>query len=346
MKTKYYYDVIRLRIWAYLYYILDKCFPGRKRKLNSEYLNFSKFENSKFEFDIRTNPLYYTYKAFRNPVEIFNNLANNDKGIVTNHLNYNPEKPNFLYTSHYGMICYNYFLNTSDETYLKIIKEHAIFIKSSIEPNGGLPHQEDFLLFHQKSPWYSGITQGLVVSFLTRCEMLFPSEGFIETAKLALDFMLDKKNGLNITFTDSFRNELKWIEEYPMTPPSRVLNGFITSIIGMIDFSSLTKDQNIQNESTEFVKSLIKSLHLFIYPVGIKHNLKQLKFGNIDYQGLHTYQFLHLYQLTKIELLKKIALDSNQNTDWKLFAFFKNISSSENLNIRENDFINAVTKNE
>jgi hypothetical protein len=327
----YFSNVIQLRFWAFFYVIYDYIFPWTKKYLQKHQIKtFGDNEDKSHVFNIVSDPYYYTYDFFNGPEDFVGTMVKNEDGLVINPITTtkNQEKPGVLFPAYYGLVCYNNFLQSENAIVRQNIKAHADFIDRYILADGSIIIWQDFGLFGQEAPWYSGITQGIVASFMMRAHLLFPDHGYDKKIKTVLDFMLDPTIVKPMIVTS--RDGSTWIEEYPMRPPSMVLNGFIFSVISLYEYGSMFGDKQYSEKGDEMLRSLVKSLHRFTYPVGVKHNVFQPKFGNINYQALHTYQFYHLYKLTGNGFFLALAKKYFIKTNWPLFCSFYGIKYDKN----------------
>ncbi|CAK8692518.1 unnamed protein product [Clavelina lepadiformis] len=89
--------------------------------------------------------------------------------------------------------------------------------------------------------WLSAMGQGQALSLLSRAYYVYKNESYLKTLALGLlPFTLpSNKGGVQAMFMGKY----VWYEEYPTSPSSFVLNGFIYSLIGLYDFKSLLEDQ-------------------------------------------------------------------------------------------------------
>ena len=105
---------------------------------------------------------------------------------------------------------------------------------------------------------------------------------------------------------------------YPTTPPSFVLNGFIYSLIGLLDVFSLTPpDRTAGNAKVLFddgMRSLKKMLPLFDTGSGSVYDLRHLTLGGIapniarwDYHSTHINQLLLLATVDSEPMLNTVA---------------------------------------
>ena len=95
-----------------------------------------------------------------------------------------------------------------------------------------------------KSPWYSGLAQGQGVSVLARAykesnNLIYKDAAFkaIEVFKVPIEL-----GGVN--YCDSNGNN--WIEEYIVSPPTHILNGFMWGLWGLYDLSICFKNKQIK----------------------------------------------------------------------------------------------------
>lgn len=336
VRIEYYTHVLKLRCWAYFYYIYYKFLPNsleKKRKSNAD--DFEKY-NSYFDYKLTfANSYFYTYSFFTKHQDLTPYLIKNKEGYFTSYLGQSPSSFLPLITGYYGLVLYNHYLESGEEQYKKEIGRYATYIISKMEENGALSYNVDYNLFHQKAPWQSGITQAIVACFLMRAHLAFPNENYLTYSQKAIDFMLNDKK-LNILT----KEQLPWIEEYPSHSPTMVLNGFMFSVISIIELGTIMGNKFYKDISKIYLDSLVKNLHKFLFHKGIKHNLMQHKFGNVNYEALHVFLFYHLYRVTNNYFFFKIALHYFKITNWKLFYSFYNMKWDKNLqNILNRHFL-------
>jgi len=127
------------------------------------------------------------------------------------------------------------------------------WLLKNMNGNGAYIHNFTFPYYSNfPKRWIGGLAQGLAISALTRA-------GEIKAAEKA--FKALQNNCINID-----NSGYLWIEEYPLNPPARILNGFIYSLFGVYDFHEKTKSQEARDV-------LIKGL------TTLEHNLKHYDLG-------------------------------------------------------------------
>lgn len=149
-----------------------------------------------------------------------------------------------------------------------------------------------------KSPWYSGLAQGMALSLFSRLREFTYSEQILNSFKSKYITHIDD---------DGFY----WIDEYPFEPPTRVLNGFIYGLYGLYDHYRIFKDK----ESLEYLRDGLAT---------VKHYALQYRNpGNVSYYCLahkvlcdkldakyhrtHIGQFRMLYKMTGDEYFNNLA---------------------------------------
>jgi hypothetical protein len=321
VRIEYYSHTLKLRFWAYFYFLYYNFFPSSQDKKKKSHVN--DFENYCIDFDYQLNEknsYFYTYSFFTKYQDLTPFLIKNKEGYFTSYIGNSPSSFLPLIPGYYGLVLYNHYKQYGEERYKTEIGQYAAYIISKMEDNGALSYNENYNLFNQKAPWQSGITQAIVACFLIRAHLLFPKENYLAFSQKAIDFMLNDKR-LNIRTLEG----LPWIEEYPSQTPTMVLNGFMFSVISIIELGSILESKFYKDISKIYLDSLVQNLHKFLFQEGIRHNLKQLKFGNVNYEALHVFLFYHLYKITHNYFFYKIALHYFKITNWKLFYSFYNL---------------------
>jgi heparosan-N-sulfate-glucuronate 5-epimerase len=112
-----------------------------------------------------------------------------------------------------------------------------------------------------KAPWYSALAQGLGISVLVRAWKESKEERYIEAAQRALASFYKPVAEGGVAFTDKSGD--LWFEEYIVTPPTHILNGFIWATWGIYDYFLATKDKSAQNLFMRSVQTLLHNLNRF-----------------------------------------------------------------------------------
>ena len=118
----------------------------------------------------------------------------------------------------------------------------------------------DFLPY-VKSGWYSGLYQGRIAKVFIDAYEFTGKDKYLNLARKAINGMLVPTSEGGIFYQDD-RGDI-WIEEYPSPVPSFILNGNMSTILSLIDYYNLTKDDYIKNLINKLIDSLEKKIPLF-----------------------------------------------------------------------------------
>ena len=109
-----------------------------------------------------------------------------------------------------------------------------------------------------KAPWYSALAQGQGISVLVRAHKESGDVRYLEAAQRALASFFRPTDAGGIAFTDG-RGDL-WFEEYIVSPPTHILNGFIWAAWGVHDYFLATNDRSAQELFSRAVQTLLHNL--------------------------------------------------------------------------------------
>ena len=109
-----------------------------------------------------------------------------------------------------------------------------------------------------RAPWYSALAQGQGISLLVRAFRETNNTIYLQTAEQAYACFEKNTDTGGVTFTDS--NNDFWFEEYIVSPPTHILNGFIWAAWGLYDFFLATQKPKVQELFISAVKTLCENL--------------------------------------------------------------------------------------
>ena len=245
---------------------------------------------------------------------------------------YNP-----IAISQYALGNYNLYKQTKEnERYSKFINA-SIWLLSNLSKNDqGLRVWMHHFIFEYRNklvpPWYSGLAQGQGLSVLVRAFHETNDETYMDAANQVFDsFCVSTDNG-GVVVIDEKGNT--WIEEYIVSPPSHILNGFIWALWGVYDYYLITGSRSAQEIFDRSVNTLVENLHRYDLGYWSLYELSDVNIRNIAsafYHKLHTVQLDIMYDLTGEDTFLKYAdrWESYQNraiNRWRAFirkVFFK-----------------------
>ena len=109
-----------------------------------------------------------------------------------------------------------------------------------------------------QAPWYSGLAQGQGISLLVRAHAETQNPKYLKAAALAFQSFLASTDEGGVTYTDFDGNI--WFEEYIVSPPTHILNGFIWAAWGVYDYFLATGSCQAVKLFASAVKTLQSNL--------------------------------------------------------------------------------------
>jgi hypothetical protein len=175
------------------------------------------------------------------------------------------------------------------------------------------PYQFDFVLHKARSkkykvkspdvmraPWYSGLGQAWMLHLYVMLYKRTSNPAYYDIGCRVVNSYLQLKNtGYDpwVSYVDN--GGYYWIEEYPSTIPSHVLNGFLFAITYLHEFWLLKKDSQVKVLLDISIRTIIKYLpeyrtnKLDYYCLGHKVQSKK-------YHHIHRMLLNRLYEMTNI----------------------------------------------
>jgi heparosan-N-sulfate-glucuronate 5-epimerase len=266
----------------------------------------------------KKNKLSYYYMPFRQKAEYDSFFDENGVPL----LNYGGKigkQYNPIAVAQYGLGNFNLYKQTGNETLKrKALIQASWLVENLIENDKGIPvwmHNFDWNYVEKlKAPWYSGLAQGQGISLLVRIFKLTGDKKYRDTSEKAFISLTTEVEDGGVISADKEGNI--WIEEYLVTPPSHILNGFIWALFGVYDFYLLTKTESVRTLFEEFIKTIEKNLYKFDTSFWSLYDLSGKNEKNLAspfYHNLHIVQLEILYKITDMEIFRKYS------QKWKLY---------------------------
>jgi heparosan-N-sulfate-glucuronate 5-epimerase len=164
--------------------------------------------------------------------------------------------------------------------------------------DGGWVHR--FSLAHTYSldkPWLSAITQGEAASLLVRLHRITGDAGFGDAAQRALAPL---RTPVQAGGTRTALDGRPFLEEYPTTPPSYVLNGAFFALWGFHDVGLGLGDARATADFHELVDALADRLHRWDTGYWSRYDLYPHRVANLANPFYHR---LHINLLLAMQIL-------------------------------------------
>jgi heparosan-N-sulfate-glucuronate 5-epimerase len=213
-------------------------------------------------------------------------------------LQYNP-----IAISQWGLGNYNLYSRTSDPQRRTNFLAAADWLCKNLTQNrfGLWVWQHNFDWEYRdrlRAPWYSGLAQGQGISLLVRAHKETERPEYGHAAQRAFASFLMQVGDGGVTFSDE--NGDLWFEEYIVSPPTHILNGFIWAAWGVHDYFLATGDPTPRSLFEHAAQTLLKNLPR--YDAGF-WSLYEQSGTRLPMLASSFYHRLHIVQLRVMERL-------------------------------------------
>jgi hypothetical protein len=200
----------------------------------------------------------------------------------------------------YGLGSLNRYYSTGDPESCGGFLRQADWLLENLDTTpqgfGVWLHQFEFPAYQLKPPWVSAMAQGQGMSVLLRAHELTNDQKYLDAASRAFgSFLHDISEGGVCTYDGE---DSLWLEEFPSCPPSRVLNGFIFALWGVLDLYRVTGDSRARDVWQGGLHTLKTNLHRYERVFWSCYDLLRRTISSLGYHQLHVLQLDVLSQLT------------------------------------------------
>lgn len=210
------------------------------------------------------------------------------------------------------------FLNnwddTGDSTYLVLAERLAKRLVAEGHVRDGalyLPYQFDFDMHGLEgetilAPWYSGLAQGMALSLFVRLHRATGGERYLDHAAAIMESFTRPRGrtaGLARVDADGYF----WIEEYPMTHQVKVLNGFISGLLGLHEYWQETGDERARLLLLAGTATLEDHIDAWRVPGEASLYCLHYRIQIMDYHRVHIWLLEDLARATNSSVLRAAA---------------------------------------
>ena len=206
------------------------------------------------------------------------------------------EKQEHVATAQWGLGCFERYLNGDGEEWLEAARSAGRHLLDN-QHRGGVHDggwQHLFSMPHTyriEPPWLSAMAQGEGASLLVRLYRETGDERYAEAARLALKPMsVPVSEGGTLAELDG----APFVEEYPTTTPSCVLNGAIFALWGYYDVGHALEDKAALETFEQLATALASSLWRYDTGYWSRYDLYPHALPNVASPAYH---LLHVRQL-------------------------------------------------
>lgn len=159
-----------------------------------------------------------------------------------------------------------------------------------------------------QAPWHSGLAQGQGISLLVRAHAETGDDKYMAAAASAFrSFRVSTEQG-GVAFADA-QGDL-WFEEYIVSPPTHILNGFMWALWGIYDFHVAPGSSDARELFAAGIKTLRKNLHhydLGFWSLYEQSGTRLPMIASPFYHRLHITQLRVMQRLTGDEMFAQFA---------------------------------------
>lgn len=166
-----------------------------------------------------------------------------------------------------------------------------------------------------KAPWYSGLAQGQGISLLARAHQQTGNPVYLETADRAFASFSKFTMEGGVTFKDDRGN--LWFEEYIVSPPTHILNGFIWASWGIYDYFLATQNAVARNLFEAAVMTIRNNLER--YDLGF-WSLYEQSGTRLPMVASPFYHCLHIVQLRVMHMLTGENIFADYAYRWESYT--------------------------
>ncbi len=209
----------------------------------------------------------------------------------------------------YGLMCYDLMHDGIDteknlEKFYKCVswleKEKKNFKDAYVWPN--MPNKQ----YELDNGWISGMYQGQAISLYLRAYQHSNYDDYLSTStKIFAFFKYDYSEG-GVKRIDE--KGFVWFEEYPTNKPSYVLNGFIYTVFGILDFYRVTKNEEAKILYESCINTLLGNIKKYdVWYWSIYDQLKKQLVSYYYQKNVHIPLMKILFGLTNNNIFNHYA---------------------------------------
>jgi heparosan-N-sulfate-glucuronate 5-epimerase len=221
---------------------------------------------------------------------------------------YNP-----IAVAQYGLGSYNLFRRSGSaarrDNFLRVADWLVLHLERNAQGLAVWNHYFDWEYRDTlRSPWYSALAQGQGISVLVRAYKELGDARYLEAAQRALASFFKPVTEGGVTFTDEQGDV--WFEEYLVSPPTHILNGFIWAAWGVYDYFLATRDHSAQDLFARAVRTLTHNLDRYdlgFWSLYEQSGTRLPMVASPFYHQLHIVQLRVMHRLTGEDKFARVA---------------------------------------
>lgn len=159
-----------------------------------------------------------------------------------------------------------------------------------------------------KAPWYSALAQGQGISVLVRAHRESGEMRYLVAAQHALASFYHPMTEGGVAFADDCGD--LWFEEYIVSPPTHILNGFIWASWGVYDYFLATGDRAAKDLFSRALETMLHNLDRYdlgFWSLYEQSGTRLPMVASMFYHQLHIVQLRVMHRLTAEDTFARMA---------------------------------------
>jgi hypothetical protein len=200
-----------------------------------------------------------------------------------------------------GMKRLDAYVDTGDERQLEQAHRQAQRLRIMARRIGDawwLPHACDYPPESQHAPWWNAMTQGLAVSFFVRLHAVTGDDRDLDAARRIARSLVrvGPREGPWASFVGA--DGSLWLEHYPRTRPSHVLNAHLHALIGLWELWDETRERWVRRLLEGAITTMRRQLPRYRRPGALSWYDLRNRTAHVKYHGIHVWQLRFLARIS------------------------------------------------
>jgi hypothetical protein len=190
----------------------------------------------------------------------------------------------------YALGAWTKLRTTKDPALRECFLGQANWFVTALRPHLGFGvwlHEFAFPVYHLESPWVSAMAQGQGMSVLLRAFQLTNDPTYLEAATSAFGAF---GCGIEAGGVSCEEDGYLWLEEFPTSPPTHVLNGLVCALWGVLDYLLVTGSDEARRVWDRILVTLRENLGRYEIACWSRYDLNTRHLASAHYHAVHVQQ--------------------------------------------------------
>lgn len=220
----------------------------------------------------------------------------------------------------YGLQAYSWFLKYGNPQYQQNAVNAANWFVANQGPDGAWRYNFSYPVGGMgvtlPPGWPSAMAQGLAMSLLTRVASLTQTPSYLVAARAALG-PLSQPVSSGGTLADFFGHP--FYEEYPTSPPSFTLNGYMYTLVGLVDLNAADPSSGAGSLLDQGLATLDYALPFYDLTVSTAYHLGHITNPPRPVYTIPSYHTQHVMLLRALTSIRPDTIESFYAARWATY---------------------------